>query len=145
MTILNNFNLPWKEYNIDSAGNPHQFSERLYDEHKRLISSETWNNDSTNYWHRIYLYNDEGKITETRELDKKGKSFKLTSQEFDKFGNVIRILTNYPETNNNYIQRIEYTYDAQGNWTLKKTYSEYQSGRKYESAKSIREIEYYQN
>jgi hypothetical protein len=145
ITILNNFLLPWKEYSIDSTGNPHQFSERLYDEHKRLISYEVWNGDSTNYWHLIYLYNDEGKITETRELDKKGQPHKLTSQEFDKFGNVIRILTNYPETKENYIQRIDYTYDARGNWTLKKTYSEYESGRKYETAKSIREIEYFRN
>jgi len=143
ITILNNLFLPWKEYQIDTNGNRNQFSELLYDNDKKLNSSKYYYKDSTKNSRELLHYNNDGKIVEKEILDSKGQLIEMTKQQFDTLGNVIQVLTYYKtDIKEPLTEQIVYIYDANGNWISKISYIINNSGKKYETSKTIRKIDY---
>ena len=146
VSTLNNSFLPLSSFTIDSKGNRVQYQELSYDDKNRKISSAFYSVDSSIYDHYENRYNKKGNIIEITKFNKEGQIIGLTNQQFDEFGNVIQILRYYLKDINYFttdVERIDYTYDEHGNWTSKKIYSEYASGKDYQTSKIIRTIEYY--
>ena len=146
LCTLNNSFLPLSCFTIDSKGNRVKYQEFSYDDKNRIVSSIFYSVDSSVYNHYENRYNKKGNIIEIKHFNKEGEIIGLTTQQFDEFGNVIQILQYSPTDINDFtthIERIDYTYDEHGNWTSKKTYSEYKSRKDYETSKIIRIIEYY--
>lgn len=146
ITVLDSSFLPCKKYKIDSNGDRIQNAEYLYNNNKHLILSKFWSKDSLNYSHQEFSYDEDGEIKKIKEFNKNGKLIKTITKQYNEFGNVIRIFTQF--SNNNTIkQRIDYNYDNHGNWTSKKTFftdwSKDENQRDYEKSKTLRLIEYY--
>lgn len=143
--ILNDSFLPLSGFEIDSNGHSFKINENKYDNNNRKLSYIGYRIDSTIYKHFEYRYDKQGNKIEIKEFDNTGQVTKLVNQHFDSLGNPVRILTFYPNQENNYtfIDRIDYTYDKYGNWISKKTYSEFEKLIDSLTEKVYRQIEYF--
>lgn len=141
ITVLNNSFLPWKYYEIDSTGNRVQLSELLYDKKNNIVSSKHWKSNDKGYSHLKFRYDNQGNCIEMKLIDKNGKIIRRTVNKYDGLRNVIKTVTKLQD-GTNYIETIDYQYDEQGNWTLKKQVSEL-DGKVFEYLRTLRTIDYY--
>lgn len=142
LTELDSSCLPHRSFFMGTSGTWVQNAERTHDEQGNLITYKYWNQDSSRFSHQEYQYDAHDLILETKEIGLNGKLSKSIHNAYDQFANVTRIVTRFPSGRTS-VKRIDYLYDDRGNWTSKKSYSVYDSGTDYETSKSIRVIEYY--
>lgn len=143
LTELDSSYLPHRSYLKGPSGWWIQHAERTHDEQGNLITYKYWNQDSSRFSHQEYLYDSRKRLLEIKEFDLNNKLIKSIHNEHDEFDNATRIVTRFSSGRTS-VKRIDYLYDDRGNWTSKKSYLEYDSGMDYETSKSLRVIEYYE-